>query len=253
MLPLSGLNIQGGKVAKTILITGGTRGIGRALAEQYLARGFAVIATGSTPRSVDQARTALPQIDWQVCDLREQADLAALCQHIGRRALDRVVHNAGVQQARNWFSPGGEAISIEDETRINFTAPVLLTRALFDNVHSAHGRWIFITSGLAIAPKQSAAVYCANKAALRVFCKSLNGQIAVTGSPIKVCEAILPLVDTAMTQGRGRGKISPEQAAAEIIRGAERGLAEIYVGKVRWLMRLRAFWPNGAENLMIRH
>ncbi|WP_028456191.1 SDR family NAD(P)-dependent oxidoreductase [Chitinilyticum litopenaei] len=237
---------------KTVLITGGTRGIGAALVRLCLAQGHAVLATGSSASSVAAAASNLPGVAWLVCDFSDPASLPALAGQIGQRPLDLVIHNAGVQQARSWFAAEPEPIAVETELRINFTAPVLLTRLLFDNVAQRNGTWVFVSSGLAIAPKQSAPVYCASKAALRSFCKSLRGQALVHGSAIRVCEAILPMVDTGMTAGRGRGKISAAQAAAEIYRGAQAGHAEIRVGKVRWLMRLRAVLPQVVENLMLK-
>ncbi|MGC9494115.1 SDR family NAD(P)-dependent oxidoreductase [Vibrio genomosp. F10] len=237
---------------KTVLITGGTRGIGQALVKQYLNHGYTVIATGSSEKSVVSCKKAYPEVRWYKCNLKSAQSIEQFAQALNGEPLSLVIHNAGVQQARDLFVDTDEAISIEDETMINFTAPILLTRLLFDNVQRATGTWVFATSGLAIAPKQSSPIYCANKAGLRTFCKSFNGQINRHNSDIKVCEAILPLVDTEMTQGRGKGKISPPQAALEIFEGAEKGKKEIHIGKIKLVMKLRALFPNLIENIMLK-
>ena len=236
----------------TVLITGGTRGIGKALVALYLKHGYNVIATGSNEHNVQHSARLQPEVKWFICDLRCEHSINTFADALSEQPLNLVIHNAGVQQARNLFVSQTEAISIEDETMINFTAPILLTRLLFDNVRQVEGTWVFATSGLAIAPKQSSPIYCANKAGLRAFCKSFNGQIKLHKSKIKVCEAILPLVDTEMTHGRGQGKISADQAAQEIFDGAATGNKEIHIGKIRVLMKVRALFPNFIENVMLK-
>lgn len=239
-------------MSKTVLITGGTRGIGKALVSHYLGKGYNVIATGSSEKSMGKSRIIFPEVRWFECNLKSVQSIETFASILSGEPLDIVIHNAGVQQARDLFDASVESISIEDETMINFTAPILLTRLLFDNVKRTSGTWVFSTSGLAIAPKQSSPIYCANKAGLRTFCKSFNGQVKLHNSNIKVCEAILPLVDTEMTQGRGTGKISPKQAAQEIYDGAEKGKKEIHIGKMRILMKIRSLFPNFIENVMLK-
>lgn len=55
-----------------------------------------------------------------------------------------------------------------------------------------------------------------------------------------------------MTRGRGRGKISAEQAANEIIQGALEGKKEIHIGKMKLLMQARRIFPNLIENIMLK-
>ena len=239
-------------MSNTVLITGGTRGIGRALVTLYLNQGYHVIATGSSEQSIQNSRNTLPNAQWYACNLTSSKSITTFAQALADQDINLVIHNAGVQQSRDLFLTHDEAICIEAETMINFTAPILLTRLLFDNVNRVKGTWVFSTSGLAIAPKQSSPIYCANKAGLRAFCKSFNGQIALHQSKMKVCEAILPLVDTEMTKGRGKGKITPEKAAEEIFQGAANGKKEIHIGKVRVLMKVRALFPNFIENIMLK-
>ncbi|TXY08611.1 SDR family NAD(P)-dependent oxidoreductase [Vibrio mimicus] len=239
-------------MSKTVLITGGTRGVGKALVSKCLSLGYTVISTGSNERTVDAAKLSSPSVRWICCDLSDKASIKRLAEVINGKPLDMVIHNAGVQQARDLFDPAHDDLSVAVETQINFNAPIELTQLLFRNVESVKGTWVYVTSGLAIAPKQSSPVYCANKAGLRAFCKSFNGQIKLKGSEIKVCEAILPLVDTDMTRGRGRGKISAEQAANEIIQGALDGKKEIHIGKMKLLMQARRIFPNLIENIMLK-
>jgi uncharacterized oxidoreductase len=115
----------------------------------------------------------------------------------------------------------------------------------------ADARVVFVTSGLALAPKRSSPVYCANKAALRSFAKSLRAQLRHANWPIGVTEALPPLVDTDMTRGRGRGKITPQTAASQILRGIEAGKLEIDVGASALLRVISRISPALAEAIMI--
>jgi len=65
-----------------------------------------------------------------------------------------------------------------------------------------------------------------------------------------VKQAFLPLVDTAMTKGRGKGKLSVENAVAEIIEGMNGSGYEINVGKVKILRLLQRLSPKLAKNIM---
>ena len=107
-----------------------------------------------------------------------------------------------------------------------------------------------VSSGLAIAPKSSAPVYCATKAALHIFSKALRYQMEDAAPNIAVVEAILPLVDTNMTRGRGKEKISPEKVAKEIFEGMERNHHEIYVGKVKLFVLIHRVLPQLAERIL---
>lgn len=239
-------------MSKTVLITGGTRGVGKALVSKCTTLGYTVISTGSGEKSVSAAKLSFPNVQWMCCDLSVKDNITALAETIETKPLDMVIHNAGVQQARDLFEPVEDELSVAIETQINFNAPIELTQLLFCNVERAKGTWVYVTSGLAIAPKQSSPIYCANKAGLRTFCKSFNAQIKRKGSAVKVCEAILPLVDTDMTRGRGKGKISAEQAADEIIQGALSGKKEILIGKMKLVMQARRIFPNFIENIMLK-
>ena len=237
---------------KNILITGGTRGIGKALVDYYVNSGWAVISTGRSEASIRAAKEAYPSVQWLACDMAIPAQRTIFSEQLADTPLDLIIHNAGIQQARDYFKPEQESYSVSEETEINFLAPIELTRSLMTNVKKRGGHLVYITSGLAIAPKQSSPVYCANKAGLRTFVKSLRRQSIMHNSGVLVTEVIMALVDTDMTRGRGKGKISPEEAASQFVKGIEKRSKEIHIGKVKGLMLLRKLMPNLAERLLIK-
>lgn len=249
------------------MITGGTRGIGAQLVRLALTQGYKVIATGSSLASVSKAQLELPQVNWQVCNMADASQIEllvkALAHNQGNSAakLDALIHNAGVQIPRPYFaglpqplSEIAQPISSARETEINLIAPIQLTEQVIANklLNPATSNIVFVTSGLAIAPKQSSPVYCANKAALRIYSQCLRQQVQMTKQPIVVQDAIMPLVDTDMTRGRGKGKISATKAAKQLLAGLKTNKREIRIGASKALMILHSMAPSATAKLLIK-
>ena len=98
---------------------------------------------------------------------------------------------------------------------------------------------INVSSGLAVVPKETCAVYCATKAALHSFSQVLRWQLERSG--IRVFEILPPMVATPMSKGKGHAhlKISPDELADEFWRDFERNHFECMIGKTKWL-----YWIN---------
>jgi short-subunit dehydrogenase involved in D-alanine esterification of teichoic acids len=107
---------------------------------------------------------------------------------------------------------------------------------------------INISSGLAIAPKKTAPVYCGTKAGIHIFSQALRYQLEV--SSIKVFEIIPPLVDTPMTAGRGQNKISPQALAEEFWEGFLSDTYEMYIGKAKLLKLIHRLSPALSQKIM---
>lgn len=241
---------------KRVLVTGGTRGIGREMVEQLIHMGAYVVSTGQSTDSVERARGGCAGAEWIVCDLARVNSREYLLQSLHRHTLDVVIHNAGVQQERHWVSTpsavDSDAISVAKEIEVNLLAPIELTQRLLPSLmQRPDARIVFVTSGLALAPKSASPVYCATKAGLRSFCKAMRGQLRAAGSSVRVLEALPPLVDTDMTRGRGKGKISAEVAARKILAGIAAGQQEIDVGMTRVLRAILRLSPALGEAIMI--
>lgn len=235
------------------LVTGGTRGIGLELVTQLLAKGAKVTATGTKESALVKARARLPQVNWLVLDQADANSREALARTLPVQGIRLLIHNAGVQQMRDWTAPDATVtFDTTTEMTVNFVGPVELTRLLLPRLaHEPLAQVVFVTSGLALAPKRSSPVYCASKAALRSFAKSLRAQVQHAGWPILIQEALPPLVDTDMTRGRGKGKISAAAAASQILAGIAKGRTEIDVGATALLRFILRLSPALGERIMI--
>lgn len=240
----------------TVLVTGGARGIGLELSRQLVAKGCHVIAVGRNTLDLEDLRRQFPDaITTFSADLSLKTDVDAL---VGRLVdehpeMNILINNAGIQTEMNLFSSNAAEITLQarQEIAVNFDALIGLTVGMLPvlKLHK-HAAIINISSGLALAPKAASPVYSATKAAVRSFTKALRYQCADHAPQIKVSEAIMPLVDTEMTQGRGTQKISPQQAAQEIIVGLQKKIPEIWIAKTKLLRLINRVSPRLAERIL---
>lgn len=255
---------------RTVLVTGATSGVGRALARCLAAKGALVLAHG---RDIGRLEAVAAEVGGQPvrselstrdgATVLAESALATIAR-MGWPGLAVLVNNAAVQHTYLFTdrTPADHAEAVAHEAAVDFTAPMQLTAlllpALRDTARTTQtpSAVVYVTSGLALAPKKRAAVYCAAKAGLRTFSKALRYQMedaAASGAPrVLVTEAMLPLVDTPMTAARTTrvAKISPAQAAAEIMMGLEREQAEIRVGKAALFARIHRWVPAVAERML---
>ncbi|OGA44266.1 MAG: hypothetical protein A3G24_15070 [Betaproteobacteria bacterium RIFCSPLOWO2_12_FULL_62_13] len=231
----------------TVVITGGATGIGFALAERFHSAGNRVILVGRSEASLAKAASALPGVEAFAADVSVAQDRERL---VGRFPdISILVNNAGIQV--NTPIAESKPEDIEHELSVNFLAPVLLCRAFLPVLAQRPSAAIVnVSSGLALVPKEVAAMYCASKAALHSFSKALRWQLESTN--VRVFEVLPPLVETAMTAGRGKGKISAAQLAEEFWEGFKADRYEMLIGKTKLLSAVNRLAPSVAERIMRR-
>lgn len=223
-----------------VLITGGTSGVGAAMTRALLGAGHKVVVLA---RRVGEMPVQ-PGLFTHDCDLSDPASIAAVATDVASAHPDLqiLINNAGVQHALTLLDPGSTPQMLQDEVMVNLLAPALLVRALAPGIIARGGGAIVnVSSGLAFFPKECAGLYAAAKAGVHSFTQSLRYQME--GQGVAVIEVILPLVDTPMTAGRSKGKISAEAAATAILQGLARGKPVICVGAARALPLIQALAP----------
>ena len=125
---------------------------------------------------------------------------------------------------------------------------MLLSRLLLPKTPGRPFVIVNVGSALACHPKTTSAVYSATKAGLRMFSDALSVQHQA--GAVRVVDVVLPLVDTPMTSGRGKGKISAAYAAKEILHALEPGATRIHVGKARLLRLFEIIAPPVAAAII---
>lgn len=230
------------------LVTGGTDGIGRELAQQLRAEGAEVVVSGRSLERLGEMRDA--GFEAVEADLSTTAGVDALVAAMAGRPLALLVNNAG---SGSIYDPD-RICSLDDASaciRLNLDAPIQLATRLLPQLRERPSAAIVnVTSGLAIAPRAGGAVYCATKAGLRSFTQALRHMLK--DSSVRVIEALPPVVDTKMTAGRSSRKMSAPACAAEIVRGIKNDSAEINVGMVKILQLVHSMSPALARRIMIR-
>lgn len=231
----------------TVLLTGATSGIGAELLIRLLDQGHTVLAPARRAAHLP-ARTGLHPVTADLTDLPAIPGLAARCL-ADHPALSVLINAAAVQHARPLTDPAARPDDLIEEAALNLVAPALLTQALLAHLmRQPAGAVVNLSSGLALFPKEKAGLYPATKAGLSSFTTSLRWQAAA--SPLLVTEVLLPLVDTPMTAGRGRGKIPAGAAAAAILAGIAARRTVIRVGAARALPVIRTLAPWLGARLM---
>ncbi len=233
---------------KTALVTGGTDGIGLEVARQLKAKGASVIVAARRADLLDSAR--VEGLEAMVADLSTAAGCEALVASVTDRPIDLLVNNAGMHGN---FGPD-EPLDLDFTDRaifLNLNAPIHLIGLMLDGLKARPEAMIVnVTSGLAIAPRGGGPVYCATKAGLRSFTQALRYNLRETN--VRVVEALPPVVETALTAERGKGKMSARECARQILVAIEGNHAEANVGQTKILRAVYSVSPALARRIMLR-
>jgi len=239
------MQLKGNKM----LITGATAGIGEALLNKFLSLGNQVIAVGRNQHRLQQLAQKDEQIIPFACDVSKREELDKLIMFVEQRHADTnvLINNAGIQYNYQFGEEPQLLGKIEQEINVNFLAPLKLIALMLPLLKSNKNAAIVnVSSGLGLVPKRQAPVYCGTKAGIHIFSKALRYQL----KNVKVFEIIPPLVDTQMTAGRGKGKITPEQLVDEFIRAFRKDHYEVGIGKVKLLKLVNRISPALADKIM---
>ncbi len=232
-----------------VLITGGSIGIGFALAKAFRERENAVTICARREGPLDNARNRLPGVHTLVADMTEEEDLYRLVEFAvdSMGGISILINNAGLQWNDQYGETDIDTIldHVDSEICTNFTGLVKLTALALPVLKREETAAIVnVSSVLAIAPKRSAPVYCATKAAVHSFTMALRYQLAESARNVTVFEVLPPGVDTAMTAGRHFQKMSADELTSAVINGMARDKMEIYAGPARLLKTLHRVSPK---------
>jgi NAD(P)-dependent dehydrogenase (short-subunit alcohol dehydrogenase family) len=175
---------------KHVLVTGGSAGIGAALAEGFATRGATV---GICARRTDRLETVLARCREHAPDSRawtiDLSDLDALEDFAGRATdelggIDVLVNNAGIPKRRPVQTLSTE--TVDTLMRINYLSPVHLTLALLAGITERGGRIVFVSSVAARLSPPAEAAYAATKAAISAWAECMKVDLRDTDVGIHV-------------------------------------------------------------------
>ena len=220
---------------KTVLLTGATGGLGRAIAAAIAQRGAGLVLSSRKSEELEQLAAELPgEHRVAVADLAEPGAAVRLCEEAG--AVDVLVANAGL--------PGSGALpSFSEEQvhralRVNLEAPVLMAHALLPGMLERNeGHVVFVASLAGVAPTPRASLYNATKFGLRGFGLGLREDLRAT----KVGASIVSpgfirdagLFADAGASSSGLGTSSPGEVGDAVVEAVEHDRGEITVAPWR--------------------
>jgi len=193
----------------TILITGGTSGIGLGLARRLHAAGNTVIIGGRREELLRTITAECPGMDFVVLDVTDPESIRRCYATVtaAHPQLDVVINNGGIMLPEDLTDPGHLEVA-EATVATNLLGPIrVLTWFLPFLLTRPSAVVINVSSGLAFVPLPATPTYCATKAAVHSYTQSLRVQLV--GSPVEVLELIPPAVQTDLMgqAASGRGMV----------------------------------------------
>jgi short-subunit dehydrogenase len=222
-----------------LLVSGASRGLGRAIAEELARRGVELVLSSRSQSELDQLARALPggpeRHQVVVADLAEPDTAERAVREAGE--LDGLVANAGL--------PGVgaiESVSLEELTktlRVNLEAPMLMARALIPSlIEKREGHLVFVASlnGKVATPRT--AIYCATKFGIRGFALALREDLHPKGVGVST---VLPgfvreagmFHDAGVSAPPGLGTTSPTKVAKAVATAITRDRSEVEAATLR--------------------
>lgn len=218
---------------RSVLLTGATGGLGRAMAAALAAKGAKLALSGRKAEALEALAGDLPGSGHRAlaADLAEPGAAERLAAEAGD--VDVLVANAGLPAA-GWlgdFSPE----QVTRALRVNLAAPILMAQALFPAMlERGSGHLVFVSSLSGKAASPRSAIYNATKFGLRGFALGLRADLAPRGvgvslvTPGFIREAGM-FADSGAKPPPGMGTATPKQVGDAVVRAIERDKVEVVV------------------------
>jgi short-subunit dehydrogenase len=217
---------------KTVLLTGATGGLGRAIAEALAGRGASLVLSSRKQDALNKLAGSLPgEHRVLAADLGEDEAAERLAEEAGQ--VDGLVANAGLPGTGRVESFSPE--ELKRALRVNLEAPMMLARELAPSMSErGRGHLVFVASLSGKAPSPRSAVYAATKFGLRGFALCLRADLAPSNVGVSI---VAPgfirdagmFADSGAKPPAGMGTSSPQEVGAAVVKAIERDKVEVAV------------------------
>ncbi len=241
------MNLNG----NTILITGGSSGIGFEMAKAFLAAKNKVIITGRNKAKLEKAKQQLGDVKTIQSDVSKPDSIRELYEQVAKEfpALNILINNAGVMSTINLQDHNLSAEELTKEFDINVKGTIWMNDAFLPLLKkNKTAATVTVSSGLAFVPLPITPVYCATKAALHSYTLSLRAQYKNTA--VKVFELAPPATETELLAGFNDDDMEgvsamPVQALVDsFLKGFSKDKYEICPGQASQLKFMSRFFPS---------
>lgn len=239
---------------RTILVTGGTSGIGFAFAKRFLDMGNTVIITGRSQQRIDQIVKNNPGLIGMAADVSDPKSVDQLAQElrIHYPKLDIIFNNAGIIHEFDLFDEAVTYKHVTGEISTNLNGTIYITKALLPLLAQQQEAMIVnVSSLLANIAVANAPTYSATKAGIHMFSDALREQIRAKGKNIHVMELCPPVIsETNLTDTFDEGFLNkmislPLTKLVTIgIRGMEKNKIRVNAGFTKIMRFSMKFAPD---------
>ncbi|MBD3920413.1 SDR family NAD(P)-dependent oxidoreductase [Paenibacillus sp. PR3] len=244
----------------TILITGGTSGIGLGFAQELLKRGNNVIIVGRNQAMIDEVTKTNPGLIGLQGDVSNPESVRAIADFVRNNYPETNIlfHSAGIMREFNLLDPSAlfEQSTLEIETNLKGT--IWLTQALLPQLSMQQEAMIVtVSSGLSFVSSPNHPVYSATKAGIHMFTDALRIQLKKSNKNIHVMELVPPLVSEtklqpSTTDNRGIPDMSVQTLVKHGMKGMERNKKRVVPGLSKYLRFGGKYFPDFVSNAMAK-
>src|SRR6266496_4277663 len=235
----------------TILITGGTSGIGYEMAKEFIKNRNTVIVTGRNEQKLQKVKNELKGVHTIKSDVSDPDDVKALYENVAKNypSLNVLINNAGVMIEINLQRHQLSPTDLTKEIDINVKGTIWMNDAFIPLLKkNRNSATVTISSMLAFVPLAITPVYCATKAALHSYTISLRQQLKNTD--VKVFELAPPATETELLASfneedrKGVSTMSVQAMVASFLKGFSNDKFEICPGQSSQLRFMSRFFPS---------
>ncbi|MBE9461969.1 SDR family oxidoreductase [Dyadobacter subterraneus] len=181
----------------TILITGGTSGIGLELVKQLIQQGSTIIVTGRKQEALNDTKRRFPQVNVFQSDVSDPQDIERLYKEVTQQFpdLNMIVNNAGEMRLLDVQDASKDLENMTRELDINLTGTIRMVHQFLPHlIKKRTAAIVNVSSAIAFMPYSTAPVYSASKAGVHAYTLALRLQLEKTS--VRVFELVPPGVNT---------------------------------------------------------